>query len=132
MSQSVITDGLRVIVADDIASVRLLLRSTLPLHGIEIAAEAATGAEVIELARSQQPDAIVLDIHMPDMSGMDVVSRLKDDNPGCKIVMYSNYDDADVQDEAYARGADAYVGKLAPVSDVAIALERVCDSNGRG
>ena len=132
MGRSVISEApLRVIVVDDIPSVRLLLRSTLPLHGIEVTAEAETGAEALELAKSQQPDAIVLDIHMPDMNGMDVVSRIKDENPGCKIVMYSNYDEQQVQDEAFSRGADAYVGKLAPVSDVAVALERVCE-NGSG
>ncbi|MEA2447451.1 MAG: hypothetical protein QOK47_1088 [Actinomycetota bacterium] len=126
MGRSVIADSLRVIVVDDIPSVRLLLRSTLPLHGIEIAAEAETGAEAIVLAKSQKPDAIILDVHMPDMSGMDVVTQLKKQNPGCKIVMYSNYDEKHIQEEAMSRGADAYVDKLAPVSDVATTLERVC------
>lgn len=129
MGRSVVSDSLRVIVVDDIPSVRLLLRSTLPLHGIEVTAEAGTGREAIELAKSQKPDAIILDIHMPDMSGMDVVTQLKGDNPGCKIVMYSNYDEKQFQDEAMSRGADAYVDKLAPVSDVVIALERVCEES---
>lgn len=126
MGKSVIADSLRVIVVDDIPSVRLLLRSTLPLHGIEVTAEAGTGAEALELARAKEPDAIILDVHMPDMSGMDVVTQLKLEHPDCKIVMYSNYDEKQVQDEAMSRGADAYVDKLAPVAEVAITLERVC------
>jgi DNA-binding NarL/FixJ family response regulator len=113
----------RVLVVDDVPSVRLLLKSTLPLHGLEIVGEAGTGADALAMAKTEKPDVVLLDIHMPDMNGMEVIRQLKVDSPEVKIVMYSNYDDRSMQNEAYSRGADAYVDKLAPIPDVAKAIE---------
>jgi DNA-binding NarL/FixJ family response regulator len=115
----------RVLIVDDVPSVRLLLKSTLPLHGFEVIGEAGTGADALALAKSENPDVVLLDIHMPDMNGMEVINQLKLDSPAVKIVMYSNYDDKDMQDQAYSRGADAYVDKLAPIPDVAQAIEQL-------
>jgi CheY-like chemotaxis protein len=113
------------LVVDDVPSVRLLLKSTLPLHGFDVVAEAATGADALALVKTENPDVVLLDIHMPDMNGMEVIQQLKVDAPAVKIVMYSNYDDKDMQQQAYSRGADAYVDKLAPIPDVAKAIEQL-------
>jgi DNA-binding NarL/FixJ family response regulator len=116
-------DRRRVLVVDDVPSVRLLLKSTLPLHGLEVVGEASTGVDALTLAKSEKPDVVLLDIHMPDMNGMEVIQQLKADFPAVKIVMYSNYDDRNMQQQAYSLGADAYVDKLAPIPDVANAIQ---------
>lgn len=115
----------RVLVVDDTLSIRFLLREVLPIHGFVVIAEASSAAEGIELAGSEQPDLIVLDMEMPRSSGMDAIAPLKEKAPAAKIVMYSSHDAPEVRDDALARGADAYLDKLAPISEMASEMERL-------
>src|SRR6201999_96698 len=78
---------LRIIVADDQASVReglVLLLGGLP--GIEVVASAVNGAQAIELVAEHQPDAILLDLHMPVLDGTETTRRLTAQHPGVAIV----------------------------------------------
>src|SRR5687767_11029779 len=95
----------RVLVVDDAPSIRALLRSTLPLHGFEIVAEAGRVAEGIEKARAVQPEIIVLDVQMPQVNGVDAIEPLKAEAPNAVILMYSSHDEIDLRDEAMKKGA---------------------------
>ena len=117
--------GARVLVVDDAPSIRALLRSTLPLHGFEIVAEAGAAAEGIALAREEQPDVIVLDVQMPKVSGVDAIAPLKAEAPNARILMYSSNDEHYMRDEALKMGADAYFDKLAPISQMADEMHRL-------
>jgi len=117
----------RVLVVDDTPSIRALLRQTLPLHGFEIVAEAGHAAEGIELARSEQPDVIVLDCQMPQVTGVEAIKPLKEEAPNARILMYSSNDEHYVRQEALDCGADAYFDKLAPISQMAEAMHRLLD-----
>lgn len=118
----------RVLVVDDAPSIRALLRSTLPLHGFEIVAEAARAVEGIELARSEQPDVIVLDVQMPHVNGVDAIAPMKAGAPNARILIYSSHDEHYMRDEALKNGADAYFDKLAPISQMADEMHRLVDS----
>ena len=118
----------RVLVVDDTPSIRALLRQTLPLHGFEIVAEAKHAAEGIELARSEQPDVIVLDCQMPQVNGVEAIQPLKKEAPNARILMYSSNDEHYVRQEALDLGADAYFDKLAPISQMAEAMHRMLGS----
>ena len=115
----------RVLVVDDAPSIRALLRSTLPLHGFEIVAEADRAAEGIELARAEQPDVIVLDVQMPLGNGVEAIGPMKAQAPNARILMYSSNDEHYMRDEALKNGADAYFDKLAPISQMADELHRL-------
>ncbi|MBW3594717.1 MAG: response regulator transcription factor [Actinobacteria bacterium] len=115
----------RVLVVDDTPSIRALLRQTLPLHGFEIVAEARHAAEGIELARSEQPDVIVLDCQMPQVNGVEAIKPLKEEAPNARILMYSSNDEYYVRQEALDSGADAYFDKLAPISQMAEEMHRM-------
>lgn len=123
------TDGTkgRVLVVDDTPSIRALLRQTLPLHGFEIVGEATHANEGIELARSQQPDVIVLDCQMPNVTGVEAIRPLKQEAPNARILMYSSDDEHYVRQEAFDSGADAYFDKLAPISQMAAEMHRLLD-----
>jgi CheY-like chemotaxis protein len=82
-------DQPRVLVADDEADVRLLLRLQLGHHGIEVVGEAADGHEVLVQCSALNPDAIVLDLLMPRMNGFEVIPQLRRDHPGIGIVAYT-------------------------------------------
>ena len=114
---------LRVVIADDQASVReglVLLLGGLP--GIDVVGAAADGEQALELVAQQQPDAILLDLHMPVLDGIGATHRLVADHPRVAIVVLTTYvDDASVL-EALRAGARSYLTKDADRTDIARAL----------
>ena len=81
---------LRVIVADDEPDVRLLLRLQLVgAAGIEVVGEAGDGTQALELCERLRPDAIVMDLLMPRVSGIEAIERLKHEMPEIGVVAYT-------------------------------------------
>ncbi len=114
---------LRIVIADDQASVReglVLLLGGLP--GIEVVGAAADGEQALELVAEHQPDAILLDLHMPVLDGIGATRRLTAEHPGVAIVVLTTYaDDSSVLDALHA-GARSYLTKDADRTDIARAL----------
>lgn len=100
----------RALIVDDSEVLRRLIDMCLRPAGFETAS-AANGAEAIESAVSYEPDLIILDIGLPDMTGWEVLARLRALEAGAnaKIMMLSGYEE--VQIEARDRGADAALVK---------------------
>lgn len=78
-----------VLVADDEADIRLLLKLQLRQAGITVVAEAADGLETIERCKEVEPDVIILDLLMPRMNGFDAIPVLRDECPDVGIIAYS-------------------------------------------
>lgn len=114
---------LRIIVADDQSSVReglVVLLNLLP--GIEVVASAANGQQAIELVAEHHPDAILLDVHMPILDGVETARILTAEHPGVAIVVLTTYaDDATVL-AALRAGARGYLTKDSDRADIASAL----------
>ncbi len=120
------TDSLRILLADDHAILRDSLRAYLELQpDIQVVGEAANGFEAIQEALRLQPDLILLDMAMPQLGGLDVTCRLKQDLPACKILILSQYDDTDYVLPILQAGADGYVVKKAGGSEVLRAIKTV-------
>lgn len=85
------TDGaLTIVVADDEPDVRLLLRLQLQgVPGIEVVGEAGDGVQALEQCRALRPDAIVMDLLMPRMMGIEAIERLQQELPGIGVVAYT-------------------------------------------
>ena len=124
MSQTPGPAPLRVVVADDQAVVReglVLLLDGLP--GIDVVGAAADGQQALDLVAEHQPDAILLDLHMPVLDGIGATRRLTAEHPGVAIVVLTTYvDDASVMD-ALRAGARSYLTKDADRTDIARALQ---------
>jgi|SRR4051812_44202476 DNA-binding NarL/FixJ family response regulator len=104
----------RVLLADDHALMRRLLRRAISAHpALEFVGEAADGAEALTLARSLTPDVIVLDLAMPELDGLQVAGELRTDLPDCAILVFSAFEAARAADAALAAGADRYLEKTA-------------------
>ena len=86
-----LADGraIRIVIADDEADVRLLLRIQLQEAGFEIACEAADGRAAIECCEATKPDAVVLDLLMPGMNGFEAIPVLRREHPDVSIVAYT-------------------------------------------
>jgi len=114
---------LRIVIADDQASVReglVLLLGGLP--GIEVVGAAADGEQALELVAEHEPDAILLDLHMPVLDGIGAIRRLTAEHPGVAIVVLTTYaDDSSVLDALHG-GARSYLTKDADRTDIARAL----------
>ena len=114
---------LRIVIADDQASVReglVLLLGGLP--DIEVVGAAADGQQALELVASREPDAILLDLHMPVLDGLGATRRLAAEHPGVAVVVLTTYaDDSSVLDALHA-GARSYLTKDADRADIARAL----------
>ena len=114
---------LRIVVADDQASVRqglVLLLEGLP--DIQVVGAAADGEQALALVAEHQPDAILLDLHMPVLDGIGATRRLTAEHPDVAIVVLTTYaDDSTVLDALHA-GARSYLTKDADRTRIAQAL----------
>ena len=111
---------------DDHAVVRSGLKLVLDADdGIEPVGEAGTARDAIFEARSLKPDVILLDVVMPDQSGLDIIPTLLHENPDTKILVLSMQDDPRYVREAFDAGASGYVLKEAADSEVVAAVREV-------
>jgi DNA-binding NarL/FixJ family response regulator len=103
---------LSVLVVDDSAIVRERLRGLLAEDPcVRQVIEAATGAEAWQLFQRHAPDAVLLDIHLPDNSGLDVLDRIKRASPSGLVIVLTNLLDPIFREETQRRGADHFLHK---------------------
>ena len=103
---------LRIVVADDHAVVREGLRSLLSaVDGYELVGTAATGAEAVRSAVMLQPDVVVMDIQMPDMTGIEATREIQRAAPSVRVLMLTMFDDDESVFAAMRVGALGYVLK---------------------
>lgn len=119
---------LRVMVVDDHALVRAAIRQAITSPGIDVVAEAATAATTLETAPDVAPDVLLLDLGLPDRSGLEVLRELRDRLPRTKVVVLTVSGSARDVREAVRAGAAGYLTKdLDPA-----ALFRAIDGIRRG
>jgi DNA-binding NarL/FixJ family response regulator len=109
----------RVVLVDDHARVRRLLRELIEDDGrFQVVGEAENGREAIETATRLQPDAVILDQEMPEMTGTEALPQLVRIVPKVVVVMFSSGPRPGTEAIAKAAGADAYFEKSDPVPDL--------------
>ena len=115
---------LRIVIADDQASVReglVLLLGGLP--GIDVVGAAADGKQALALVAEHRPDAILLDLHMPVLGGIETTRRLAAEHPRVAVVILTTYADDESVLDALRAGARSYLTKDADRADIASALQ---------
>ena len=118
--------SIRVLIVDDHAVVRSGLR--LLLHAeedIEPVGEAGSARDAVFQARALKPDVILLDVVMPEQTGLDVLPQLKHENPDAKVLVLSMQDEPRYVREAFGAGASGYVLKEAADVEVVAAIREV-------
>lgn len=116
----------RVLLADDHRLMREALRLALAREpDLEVVAEAGTAHDAIQRVQSLRPDVVVLDIGLPDLSGMEVAARLRQMDPAPRIVALSAHTDKRFVTEMLRAGADAYVTKSSAGSELVRAIRAV-------
>jgi len=112
-----------VVLVDDHVEVFDGLRRLLEPE-FEVVATARDGEEMLEIARTVQPDVLVVDISMPKVSGIEAARRLRNQNPAIKIVFLTMHQDAALVQQGLAAGALGYVLKVCARTDLVLALQR--------
>lgn len=101
----------KVLVVDDAAFMRMMLKDILTKNGYEIAGEAENGAVAVEKWKELRPDLTTMDITMPEMDGITAVKEIKKLEPGAKIIMCSAMGQQAMVIEAIQAGAKDFIVK---------------------
>jgi NarL family two-component system response regulator LiaR len=117
---------IRVVLADDHVLVRQGIRQFLEDEAdIQVIAEANDGAEAIDIVQEEQPDVAVLDIHMPEMTGVEATRRIKEHFPNVRVLILTAYDDDPYIFALLQAGADGYVLKTSSAEELVRAVRTV-------
>ena len=117
--------AVKILIVDDHPIVRAGLRRLLTAEPeIEIR-EAASGREALSVFREQQPTLVILDLNLPGVGGLEVLSRLRAIDPDARILVLSMHDDQIHVTRALQAGAAGYISKSAPADELLEAIRRV-------
>jgi DNA-binding NarL/FixJ family response regulator len=122
----VLVNNVKVLVVDDYAPWRLFVSLALAVKsGVQIVGEAQDGLTAIQKASEIMPDVVILDIGLPDMSGIEVAQRILEMAPKTRIVFLTENTSRDIVRDALLTGAQGYVVKSFAAKDLVPAFEAV-------
>ena len=125
-SQDVSTTSIRIVLADDHAVLRAGLSALLNAEcDMTVVGEAGNGAECLQVVAEAHPDVILLDLNMPQMSGLDVLPKLRQLVPESRILVLTMHDDGSYLRQVLAAGGAGYVLKQAADSELLTAIRTV-------
>lgn len=117
---------IRVVLADDHVFVRDGIKSLLENEAnIEVVGEAIDGADALEVVADSKPDLLIVDIRMPNLTGIEVVEKLRNDNNEVKIIMLSMHESEEYVLKSIKAGADGYLLKGSSKEEFLKALHTV-------
>ena len=115
----------KILIVDDAAFMRMMIKDILTKNGYEVIAEAANGAQAVELYKTHQPDLVTMDITMPEMDGIEAVKQIKAINPAAKVVMCSAMGQQSMVMDAIKAGANDFIVKPFQADRVLEAVNKI-------
>lgn len=126
LSKNLITSDqrIRILVVDDQRLVREGIASILGFDdSFNVVGIAADGQEAIDLAEEIQPDVILMDIRMPNMTGIEAAGKISQAHPNCQIIMLTTFDDDEYVVQSLLAGACGYLMKDTPAKELVKAIQ---------
>lgn len=108
----------RVMIADDEAHVRVLLRAIVKSMNCEVVGEAGNGVEAVELFKSLKPHLLLLDINMPLKTGYEVLQEILSEFPNAFVIMLTSVTDIESVEKCIELGAANYIRKDTPTAEL--------------
>lgn len=116
-------NDITVLIVDDQRLVREGIASLLAIQeGIAVVGTAVDGQEAITRAMELQPDVVLMDVRMPVMDGVTATARIRQQQPGCQVLMLTTFDDEEYIIKSLQAGASGYLLKDIPAADLAQAV----------
>ncbi|MDD6770421.1 MAG: response regulator [Inconstantimicrobium porci] len=101
----------RVLIVDDAAFMRMMIKDILEKNGFEVIGEANNGLKAVEFYKKEKPDIVTMDITMPDMDGIGAVKEIKAFDPNAKVIMCSAMGQQGMVMDAIRAGAKDFIVK---------------------
>ncbi|MGE8204071.1 response regulator [Heyndrickxia sp. NPDC080065] len=114
----------RILVVDDAAFMRMMVKDILTKNGFEVVAEAADGAQAVEKYKELKPDLVTMDITMPEMDGITALKEIKSIDPDAKIIMCSAMGQQAMVIDAIQAGAKDFIVKPFQADRVIEAIQK--------
>lgn len=118
---------LKAIIVDDHPFIRSALRMLLKQQHFDVVAEADNGADAVQQARENNPDLVILDIAMPKLDGLEVISRIRALNLSCKILVLTSQSAQFYAMRCMRAGATGYLSKTNELDELVKAIRVVMD-----
>ena len=115
----------KVLIVDDAAFMRMMIKDILEKNGFEVVGEANNGIKAVELYKKEKPDVVTMDITMPDMDGIEAVKAIKAFDPSAKIIMCSAMGQQTMVMDAIRAGAKDFIVKPFQADRVLEAIKKV-------
>jgi two-component system chemotaxis response regulator CheY len=115
----------RLLVTDDALIIREMIKDTAIAHGWEIVGEAANGNEAVERYQALRPDAVTLDLVMPECDGLTALRGIMASDPAARVLVVSALDQKSILHEALELGAHDFVVKPFAANRLASALNKM-------
>ncbi|MDQ4144460.1 MAG: response regulator transcription factor [Actinomycetota bacterium] len=122
--------NVKVLVVDDTDHVRTMLVDMLELDEFKVVGQAASGTEAVDLATKKEPDVIVMDYKMPDMTGLIAAEKIRAVRPTQPIILYTAYLDEGLEQRAKEAGVALCVGKVEGLSQLERHIRELARSLG--
>ena len=115
----------KVLIVDDAAFMRMMIKDILQKNGFEVIGEASNGIEAVNLYKKEKPDVVTMDITMPDMDGIEAVKAIRAFDPAAKIIMCSAMGQQSMVMDAIKSGAKDFIVKPFQADRVLEAIRKV-------
>jgi DNA-binding NtrC family response regulator len=118
-----------VLLVDDDSAFRGVLASELQRAGFAVV-PAASGEEAVRRAAELEPELVLLDLRLPDASGLDVLRTIREKSPASDVIMLTGHGSIDTAIESIRAGAFDYVAKPCPLDDLEVRMQRALERQG--
>ena len=115
----------RILIVDDAAFMRMMIKDILTKNGFEVVGEAADGREAVEKYKELSPDLVTMDITMPEMDGVSALKEIKQINANAKVIMCSAMGQQAMGIDAIQAGAKDFIVKPFQADRVIDAIQKV-------
>ena len=115
----------KVLIVDDAAFMRMMIKDILEKNNFEVVGEASNGLIAVDLYKKEKPDVVTMDITMPDMDGIEAVKAIKAFDPNAKVIMCSAMGQLSMVMDAIKAGAKDFIVKPFQADRVLEAINKV-------
>lgn len=123
--------GKRILIVDDAAFMRMMIKNIVSKNGYEVVGEAENGQIAVDLYKQHKPDLVTMDITMPEMNGIEGVKAIRSIDPSANIIMCSAMGQQAMVMEAIQAGAKDFIVKPFQQDRILQAMERVLARAGQ-